>query len=367
MAADKKMKTAFIRVSAVNETTKEGVVTFTFNKIIEIIKEWSASCRFTYYAIEHNGEPEDSNQHYHIVLNFGSSPIRFSTIKNRFPYGRIETCKSLRATVQYLVHLNDLSKRTYEWSQIVTNDPNIDRFKVLSAQALDLKLKKYIDQIMAGEIREFNFATSIEPEVFAKKKSALYNALELYRMKVLQDKTRHINVIVCQGDSGTGKTTYCKAIADAQSKSICISSSSNDPFQDYKGEDILVLDELRSDVFCLSDLLKILDNHTKSTSRSRYNNKLFLGDTIFITTNEEWQDWYKGDADEERNALKRRVGLLYKFRRAAGKPYTAHIEQYRWNVDSLKYVYQKLMSFEYGQYINRSVDDLDAFDILFST
>ena len=219
---------------------------------------------------------------------------------------------------------------------------------------------------MLGEIREYNFATAIEPEVFAKRKTQLYNALEQFRMKTALDKTRHIEVIICQGPGGCGKTTYVKEICKAQGKSLAVSSGSNDPWQDYHGEDVMLLDELRSDVFSLSDLLKILDNHTKSTSRSRYSNKLFLGDTIFITTNEEWQDWYK-DADEvERNALKRRVSKFLKFAKKTGQPYTALVETYVWNPDAVKYEYVSTRDFEYGKYFpNKERVGMDL-DMLFS-
>lgn len=363
MATDKKMKTAFIRVSAVNDTEKEGRVTYSFDDVVRTVQEWAKSCRFVYYMIEHNGEPGDENKHYHIVLTFGSSPAHFSTIKKKFPYGRIEPCKSIKACVQYLVHLNDLSKRTYEWSQVITNDPNIDRYKVLSAQALDLKLKQYIDLIMAGEIREYNFAERVEPEVYAKKRTQLQNALELYRMKIAQDKGRQIQVVICQGGTGTGKTTYVKQLCKALGKSLCVSSGSNDPWQDYKGEAVMLLDELRSEVFTLHDLLKILDNHTKSTSKSRYSNKLFLGDTIFITTNEEWQDWYKGEDEVSRNALKRRVSQFLRFEAATGEPYTAIVKTYVWNPDRMKYDYKSTRKWEYGRYIDRAPGsgmDLDA-------
>ena len=40
-------------------------------------------------------------------------------------------------------------------------------------------------------------------------------------------------------------------------------------------EDVLILDDLRDSDFKFTDLLKILDNHTKSTVKSRYHNKAF--------------------------------------------------------------------------------------------
>lgn len=356
---DKKMKTAFIRVSAENNTAQNGLISYNFSDILQVLKEWGESCRFLYYAIEHNGEPGDENKHYHIVLNFGSTPAHFSTIKNKFPYGKIEPARSIKNCVQYLVHLNDLSKRAYEWDAVATNDPAIEKYKVMPHQTLDLKTKQYIDRIMSGEIREYNFADSIEPEVFCKRKAHLLNALELYRMKVAQDKSRKIEVYVLQGGTGTGKTTFVKNLCEKRGLSLCISSGSNDPWQDYKGEDVMLLDELRSDVFSLADLLKILDNHTKSTSRSRYSNKLFLGRFVFITTNEEWQDWYKFAERESVLALMRRAKHLYRFTRLA-EQYTSRVEIFEWDDDKLKYDYKGTQRFAYAHLISGTqTDELD--------
>ena len=359
----KKMKTAFIRISADNEV--KGVkVYYEFRELIDTMMEWSHSCKMLYYMIEHNGESGDANRHYHIVITFGYSPVQFDTIKNRFPYGNIQTARSIKSCVQYLVHLNDLSKRTYEWSDVITNDPNIDRFKVLSCKTLDVRTKQYIDRIMTGEIREYNFASMIDPEVYAKRRTQLMNTLELYRQKIGQDKSRHIRVVVCEGTTGTGKTTWVKNLCKKHEKSFCLSSSANDPWQDYKGEDVMILDEMRSDVFSLADLLKILDNHTKSTSRSRYSNKMFLGDYIFITTNEDFQDWYKDSDDASRYALFRRASLLMKFR-PYGETLKSYVDSFQWKDDDLKYEFVRSDVFSFSNLIDGRNDNEMDLSVMF--
>ena len=72
----------------------------------------------------------------------------------------------------------------------------------------------------------------------------------------------------------------------------CISSSSNDPFQDYKGQNAIILDDLRDKAFEFEDLLKILDNNTASSVRSRFANKVFNGKMIVITTTVPLWYWY---------------------------------------------------------------------------
>lgn len=127
------------------------------------------------------------------------------------------------------------------------------------------------------------------------------------------DKDRNINVIFLSGSTGVGKTTFAKKYCEANKKVPCISSASNDPLQDYKGQDVLILDDMRDDVFRFHDLLKFLDNHTKSTGKSRYHNKAFIGDTIIITSPKPIVDWYFNSSPEDKRQLYRRVRSWFKF------------------------------------------------------
>ena len=73
----------------------------------------------------------------------------------------------------------------------------------------------------------------------------------------------------------------------------CISSSSNDPFQDYMGQKAIILDDLRDRAFEFEDLLKILDNNTASSVKSRFANKVFNGKMIVITSTVPLSYWYR--------------------------------------------------------------------------
>lgn len=308
----KSMKTAFIRISKTNNTDKDGLVVYSYDDIINTVKNWNKGKRFLYYIKDHNNESDDINPHYHVVIRF-NSPTPFDDIKKIFPYGDIETAKSIKNCVQYLVHMNDLSKTQYNFDEIITNDNNINKYRYQSAINQLLRLDDFIHKIEIGEIREYNLTKSIPVEIFTNYKNKILNALEYYRRKVMTDKDRNINVMIFSGDTGTYKTTYAKQYAKNTNKSICISSSSNDPMQDYMGEDILVLDDLRDTDFKFHDLLKVLDNHTKSTVSSRYSNKAFIGDTIIITTSQPISEWYFNEKKEDKEQLYRRIPTQFQF------------------------------------------------------
>ena len=118
---------------------------------------------------------------------------------------------------------------------------------------------------------------------------------------------RNIQVFFITGDTGSYKTTYAKEIAKSIGDgSYYISSSKNDSLQDYKGQDTLILDDLRDDAFDFADLLKVLDNHTASSIKSRFFNKMFLGKCIIITSTKQIMEWYS-HINEDRDQFYRRI------------------------------------------------------------
>lgn len=325
----KSIRNAFIRVSRVNNT-ENGLVVYEYDDIKNIVTEWSKTKKFRYYVKAHNDEPNDPNPHYHLVLVF-RDPTAFEQIKAKFPYGDIENAKSVKNCVQYLVHMNDLSKTQYDFSTIFTNDGNIDKFKLQSVANQMLKLDDYIHRIDNGEIREFNLTEYVPIDIFSKYKTHIINALEFYRRKVMTNADRNIKVMIFTGETGTYKTTYAKQYCKNLHKSFCVSSSSNDPMQDYKGEDVLILDDIRDTTFRFHDLLKVLDNHTNSSIASRYSNKAFIGDTIIITSSQKLSQWYFNETREDKDQLYRRITTQMQFTKDT-------ITIYEYNEKAHKYV-----------------------------
>lgn len=307
----KSYRTAFIRVTSENDT-KEGVIVYNKNDINIVLKSWSESANITYWFIEHSADEEVSKTHYHIVIKF-KSPMPFDAIKSKFPYGNIESARNVKATIQYLIHYNDKSKVQYIWEDIETNCLDMTPYKIQSNSQQEITIQNIIERIDNGEIKEYNQFTIIPIELWSKHKGRIENALTYYRERVCMDKNRTINVIFLSGDTGTGKTSFAKRYCEGSGKSYCVTSSSNDPMQDYKGEDVLIMDDLRDEDYKFTDLLKILDNHTNSTVKSRYHNKAFIGDTIIITSYKPLNDWYFNVPSESKHQLYRRIKCMYKF------------------------------------------------------
>lgn len=327
---NKSLRTAFIRIFGENNT-QNGIIMYKFDDILKNLEDWSKSSKFKYWAIKHENDTsdEDKRTHYHVVIKF-HSPTLFSVIKNRFPYGHIVPARSIKDCVQYLVHFNDNSKRQYSQDDIFTNSRS-DIPKLFSNSPRTKDIEDYLKSIDRGEIREYNQFQKIPIDIWVKYRTKIENAHCYYRERTYLDKNRKIQTDFIYGGTGTGKTTFVKDYCTKNKLSLCISSSSNDPFQDYKGEDVLLLDDLRDTAFEYADLLKILDCHTKSTSKSRYHNKFFLGKQIFITSSLALDFWYPLQESRARLQMYRRIPNYWIFT-------MDKIKHFVFSIDAFKYL-----------------------------
>lgn len=319
LAKDKKkstMRNVFIRVSKVNHT-KNGEVIYTKEDIHEILDSWSKKKKMSYYFIEHNEDEE--NVHYHIVLEF-AHPTDFDTIKKKFPYGNIREClksydgkSKIHYSVRYLTHADHPAKHQYGWEEVITNNASkLEDYKVPHALSMKVRLKNVIDQIIAGEIKEFEI-DKIDSDLYIHKNNALKKAFE-YRAALLnQDPNRNIIVVGCIGAPRVGKTTFMKEYAKKQNMSYCLSSASNDVWSSYKSQDAFLLDDANFDNIKIEDMMKMLDPLNNTGNKSRYYNKFFVGDIIVVISNIPIQDWYWDEESVHREALLKRFDYFFDF------------------------------------------------------
>lgn len=356
-----------IRVSRVNNT-QEGEIIYEYDDFKRVLTDWAAEKSLKYYAIKHDEDP--NNVHYHAVIDF-SAYTTFDVLKRKFPYGSIERPRNKKASIQYLIHMNNPEKKLYNWDDIFTNDSTIDRYRSLSREMLEMRVNELDKKIQSGELKRYNFYEVVESEVYRKKKSELETSLELYISKRLNDQQREVKVIVLEGASRTGKTVYARNFAFANDMQPLLSSSDNDPFQDYAGQEVFILDDLRDTTFSLENLIKILDPHHSTTTKSRYHNKLFIGDYIFITTNQPWNEWYQYDSRGNpipfhlRLPLFSRVSFWYKFEAIPGELYKSKVSINKWSEEKKEYEFMQYTTFNYSHLIDIPDENKEDLTMLF--
>ena len=234
-------------------------------------------------------DKDDTEPHYHIYLNFGNSGVDTKQVAEWFGLQESQVSKVKgRATdmLLYLTHGNDSQKNKYQYSptEVVANFD----FETEIANAR-----------IVGDFTNYSYAQQLEyvNSLPVSEKKAAFSTLEkLWKLQcqwLTLHADRHIEVVFIQGKDGTGKTYYAKKFLTSRGLDFCVSSSSNDPFQDYLGQKAIILDDARDSHFKFADFLKILDNETGSTIRSRFSNKMFNGEMIVITSPVPLEWWYK--------------------------------------------------------------------------
>ncbi len=273
-------------------------------KVGDIIRAHKVIKKYAY--ILHDKDP-DTSPHYHIYLNFGRTGIPLPDIAKWF--GLQESCvERIKGrpvdVLKYLVHGNDsqINKHQYDYSEVVANFDflaEIESDKVLG----DFEKYSYAQQLQYVN----NLPVSEKTQAFTK----LEKLWKIYCQCLVLNNDRDIDVMFIDGKGGTGKTYYAKKLLTQMGYDYCVSSSSNDPFQDYLGQKAIILDDLRDSAFDFEDLLKMLDNNTASSVRSRFTNKVFNGKLIVITSTVPLSYWYReykySDNKDEINQLYRRI------------------------------------------------------------
>ena len=234
-------------------------------------------------------DKDDTRPHYHIYLNFDKSSCDSKLVASWFgvPENFIEKVKGRKTDMLlYLTHGNETQKNKHQYSpsEVVAN--------------FDFETEIAEPKII-GDFKNYTYAQMLQYAntlPIVEKTKALNQLKKLWELECLcssMNTDRDLKVMFITGKAGTGKTYYAKKLLNSLEFDYCISSSSNDPLQDYLGQKAIILDDLRDETFKFEDFLKITDNNTQSSISSRFHNKIFIGEMIVITSSIPIRYWYK--------------------------------------------------------------------------
>ena len=266
--------------------------------IQETCKKYSTIKKWAY--ILH--DKDDTRPHYHIMLHFGGASVSTAQIAKWFNLAYTaedgsersgeQFCEKIKGRwtdgLKYLTHSNDTQQNKYQYlpKEVISNFDFENEIKTAE---------------IIGDFEHYSYAEMLRyvNTLPVSEKGTIFTKLrklwELQCQVMSLQTDRNIEVMFITGKAGAGKTYQAKRLLKEFYKyDFCVSSASNDPFQDYMGQNAIILDDLRDTHFeRLEDLLKILDNNTSSSVRSRFNNKVFNGKMIVITSSVPLAYWYK--------------------------------------------------------------------------
>lgn len=271
-----------------------------------------------------------------IALSIGVEPQYLEKLKSgRYGY---DNC------LAYLVHAKDETKHQYQPDEVVTvkgeNYTSVYHRSIETwvkgratkkAKETDLSIDWLIEKILAGEVTKSNIMLTDEYyNIYGQHKRKVNEALDTagerrsYRtIAELEAGKFKKTVLFITADSGVGKTKHSKklitllqniALKFGQTWNFCITASTN-AFDEYNGQEVLFLDDIRGDSLTVSDWLKLLDPYMISPISARYHNKMGAAKVIIITSTKEPIDFFavaKGNVSEDLGQFNRRIDYLVK-------------------------------------------------------
>ena len=261
--------------------------------------------------------------HIHGYIDF---PRRLDLSKVAMALGvekeRVETPKSKGGrgytrinALAYLIHAKDKDKYQYPASDVETfntldyeafinqNKEDFEKYAATKKrektdESLDMVFQKIItgelteDDVFDDEELRFLWANNQNKFEEAFHAQAVFSARET--MRALQNGEFKLTAIFVHGRSDSGKTTFAKQIGNdivqaAKEERLdwrMYDSDLSNPFDAYRGEEVILLNDLRYDSLKPADWLKLLDPLNNSRMSARYRNRLVAG-RIFILTNTE--------------------------------------------------------------------------------
>lgn len=250
--------------------------------------------------------------HTHIFI-FSKSPIRFSTIKNRFPIAHIE--KALGSAKQNRDYITKSGKWCNDEKSETSVSGSFFEYGNLPSEREENnpQMYKLIQQIKDG-VKIVDIIDE-SPKLAFKVKD-----IDVLRQALLSDQysqvMRNVETTYIYGATGTGKTRGIYQKHDP--REICRITNYKQGkayFDSYTGQDVLVFEEYYSQI-AIEEMLNYLDVYPLMLP-ARYSDKVACFTKVYITSNVPLLEQYKlvqHNQPETWKAFLRRINGVVEYR-----------------------------------------------------
>lgn len=299
---------------AINQQCRKWLITinnpkklgFTIARILEILG--SLNPLYACYAEEIG---EKGTRHIHIFI-YRKSPIRFNTLKAKFPGAHLDPCNgTIRENRDYVA-------KEGKWKDTNKAETVIEgSFKEIGELPEE---KMSSDEKYQELIRLIKAKTPLDTIIEIIPSYALrINQIKVLREQILRteysNKIRDVKVIYIDGITGAGKTrmVYNKHGYENVYRVTKYSDYNGVKFDEYDFHDVLVFDEFQHQI-PITEMLMYLDIYPIELP-ARYTNHTASYETVYILSNLPFCEQYKELKLQDRetyNAWLRRIQIIYR-------------------------------------------------------
>lgn len=234
---------------------------------------------YTYLGQLEKGK-ENGFLHWQVYIE-NDNPVKFSTLKNKFPTGHFEVRKGTKQGLKNYVSKDETSQG------VVISNGEIDATENEQGKRNDLTALKFeiafnkkttarlLVEDKINNISQLRFAQAYENAVRS----------EQYRTVLRDVKANYLS-----GTTRVGKTYY---LWQKYGDEAYIVSDYSHPFDEYNGERVLIFDDFYGQL-PIAQMLRILDPYPL-TLDARFQNKVACFNEVWITSNVGLEQQYRQD------------------------------------------------------------------------
>lgn len=236
--------------------------------------------------------------HFHVVMKFKDAKT-ISRVAKLFN-DKQEYIEVWRNTIgnaySYLIHetSNAKDKHHYDPIEVVSSFDFETKIKQIRKKVAKLS-KKDIDDLIDDYSNEILTKTDLQEKIgvleMAKRKTLLDHIDDILAYKKHQKFLKDFQGQKCTtywiyGESGIGKTKMVREILEQlHPNNFVVLGSQRDHFQEYRGEEFIVINDLRPRDYEYGQLLTLLDPwEIDKMAPARYHDKYLNARAIYITT-----------------------------------------------------------------------------------
>ncbi len=262
----------------------------------------------TYWCMCDEEGGKEHTHHTHIYIYKKSAALTFDTIKNKFPTAHLDKARGThKENRDYIRKEGSHSEddcinyiETFEESgECPTEEPG-------KRTDLDNLYEMIKDGKSDYEIIEDN------PD-YIKRLSLCDRVRETLRYEEFRKKIRDVHVEYWYGKSGIGKTSG--VFKKHGFENVYRVTDNKHPWDNYKGQDVVIFEEFSSNHFDISQMLIWLDIYPLDLP-CRYNNKTACFTKVYMLSNIPFDYQFHGfklSEEEVYNAWCRRIHVVKKF------------------------------------------------------
>lgn len=251
---------------------------------------------------------KEGTYHTHLFI-YRKNPMRFQMIKNKFPTAHIDYC---RGTTQ---ENRDYIRKEGKHKDTDKEDTNLkNTFEEYGECPVEEQGKRNDLNVLYGMIKDglTNYEIMESNPVYMLQLDKIENCRQVIRGEEFKNKFREMQVEYWFGKTGQGKTKT--VMGHYGYENVYRVTDYAHPFDNYKGQDVLVFEEFHSNIK-IQDMLNYLDGYPLDLP-CRYNNKVACFTKVYILSNMSLSEQYKNiqrEYEETWNAFLRRISCVKTF------------------------------------------------------